>query len=248
MQTINLSTQKKNRIFYFDLLKAFACISVVFIHISAIDWHNTPVNSLNWTCLNFYNSFSRWGVPVFFMISGALLLGNANNLSLDKLYKKSILRFCAATVVWSAGYAVLSFLLGGDKKAFISVLIGGEYHIWFMFSIIGLYVFAPILNEFLKNKRIVQYSLIVFFLFSFVFKLPDILLAFDVPHIQFFILQLKDLVDQFGFLTNTEYLFYFILGYFLHNTELSRKKEKILLILMVLLALIITNLQCRMNM
>ncbi len=230
MQTIDLSTQKKNRIFYFDLLKAFACISVVFIHISTIDWHSTPINSLNWTYLNFYNSFSRWGVPVFFMISGALLLGNTNNLSLDKLYKKSILRFCTATVFWSVTYATLNFLLKRNIKSTITILISGEYHLWFIFTIITLYALAPILNEFAKNEKTVRYSLILLFSFSFLFRFFDILLAFDIPHTQFFILQFKKAIDQFGFLTNAEYLFYFILGYFLHNTQLKRKTEKVLLV------------------
>lgn len=239
MKILELSTPKKDRIFYFDFLKTLACISVIFIHVSSIYWHSTPINSLDWACLNFYDSFSRWGVPVFLMISGALLLGNTNNLSLDKLYKKSILRFCIATIFWSAGYAALNFRLSRDIETSISTLISGEYHLWFMFSIISLYIFAPILNEVLKNEKTVRYLLIVLFLFSFVFRSLDILLAFDIPHIQFFILQFKKALDQFGFLTNSEYLFYFVLGHFLHNTQLKSKTEKILLISGTL-ALVIT--------
>ena len=191
MNILEHSTPKKDRIFYFDFLKTFACISVIFVHVSAILWHSIPISSLDWACLNFYDSFSRWGVPVFLMISGALLLGNTNNLSLDKLYKKSILRFCIATIFWSAGYAALNFRLSRDIEASISILIGGEYHLWFMFSIISLYIFAPILNEILKNEKTVRYLLIVLFLFSFVFRTLDILLAFDIPYTQFFILQFK---------------------------------------------------------
>ena len=63
------------RLVYMDWLRVLATIAVVTIHVSAgyvsmLDASNVS----RWMAGNFYDSFSRASVPIFVMISGALLL------------------------------------------------------------------------------------------------------------------------------------------------------------------------------
>ncbi len=62
-----------NRIFYIDMLRVVACIFVVMIHSSAT-YVVKDIGSFNFWIGNFLDSISRSGVPIFIMISGALML------------------------------------------------------------------------------------------------------------------------------------------------------------------------------
>lgn len=97
--------KNKNRIYYIDILRVIACLSVIIIHSSA-----TYVTK-NWGSFNFWignilDSLSRIGVPLFIMISGALLLDEkyiCTKKKIIKHIKKMILFF----IFWSLVYTVL---------------------------------------------------------------------------------------------------------------------------------------------
>ena len=86
----------------FDLLRILAALSVVSIHASAKLWYQLPIRSADWVITNGINVLSRFGVPMFFMISGALLLAPDREISLKDLWLRHILRphlFLAAEAV-----------------------------------------------------------------------------------------------------------------------------------------------------
>ena len=61
------------KIFYIDLLRAVACLCVVMLHVSAA-YVFKGVGSRDFWVGNLVDSASRAGVPLFVMISGALML------------------------------------------------------------------------------------------------------------------------------------------------------------------------------
>jgi surface polysaccharide O-acyltransferase-like enzyme len=78
-----------------------------------------------WNIYNICNSASRWGVPVFVMMSGALFL--PREIPTKTLYKKYILRMTIAYVVWSAFYAVVDpigqfVFTEGYQLSFVEIL------------------------------------------------------------------------------------------------------------------------------
>ena len=75
---------ESKRIIYFDYLRAIAVFSVIVLHVAAQNWHNADTNTFEWNVFNIYDGVSRWAVPIFVMISGALFLGR--DYSLDTLY------------------------------------------------------------------------------------------------------------------------------------------------------------------
>ena len=93
------ATKKKTRIFYYDALRAFAIIFVILIHTSKWFAKSEPVHSLFWTFSSSLASLGNVGVPIFFMISGALLL-NRKYDDLGGFYKKRLSRLFIPFFFW----------------------------------------------------------------------------------------------------------------------------------------------------
>ena len=165
---------KKERIVYFDYLRVFATVAVVILHAAAQNWYFADPSGLDWNILNFYDSIVRWGVPAFIMISGALFL--SRDISIKALYSKNILRMFVSFFVWAAFYAfsnsLIEFAFGGvfsfSTKDVILNTLTGNYHMWFIPMIIGLYMSVPILKEILKSKSTTKYFIVLSFIFAFV--------------------------------------------------------------------------------
>ena len=79
--SMTVSPHKKGtRLFYLDLLRAFACLSVIMIHVSA-EYAVKEVGSIDFWVGNIFDSISRAGVPIFVMISGAWMLDEEYHFS-----------------------------------------------------------------------------------------------------------------------------------------------------------------------
>lgn len=92
-----------------DLARCISCIGVVIIHAIAVYWYGTPVvlkgveqyfeneslkllewETLSWSLCSVIDAGARFSVPVFVMISGALLLNRKNGLDTAYIIKKCI--------------------------------------------------------------------------------------------------------------------------------------------------------------
>ena len=94
------------RIRYFDHLRAFAILAVVILHVSGQNFRNIDIHSGDWFAMNIWESMSRWGVPVFAMISGALFL--SSDYTIERLLRKNVLRIVIAFFSWSTIYLFLT--------------------------------------------------------------------------------------------------------------------------------------------
>lgn len=156
------------RIIYYDFLRIIAMTAVIALHVSANNWSSVDVHTLQWNAFNFYEGIVRWGVPVFTMISGALFLDNRKELNVKTLYSKNILRLVIAFLFWSTIYAIVANSISSMSTArFISRVIQGNYHMWFIYMIVGLYILTPFLRKITENKKVTGYFLIVTFMFTF---------------------------------------------------------------------------------
>ena len=97
-----------------DLLRLGAILLVVMIHYSNYYCrYLTDVHTISFGGAILYNGLARICVPLFFMLSGALMLGRA--VEPAKL-KKKVLRFFSVLVVWTIFYFVWDILF--MKKEF----------------------------------------------------------------------------------------------------------------------------------
>lgn len=156
------------RIAYLDILKIVAIFAVVMIHIAGAQFGNYSTDSFEWAGINFIDSSSRWAVPIFAMVSGALFLDPNRKVSIYKLYTKNIFRLITAFLFWSVVFALYKavksdFSLG--IMEFVKTVLLGEYHMWFMYMLAGLYILVPLLRPIAANKKLLTYAVgVCFFL------------------------------------------------------------------------------------
>ena len=62
------------RIFYLDFLKGVAIFFVVLLHTAALGLSRAEIGTFTWEVCNVIDSLCRFVVPIFVIISGALLL------------------------------------------------------------------------------------------------------------------------------------------------------------------------------
>ena len=160
--------RRTDRIVYFDYLRIFAIFAVIINHCTISD--KLDVRSFEWSVSNTYFSVVQWGVPVFVMISGALFLGREQTL--QKIFRKNILRIATAFAFWSALYACWRYFVTHEKNSIremVLSMIKGHYHMWFLFIIIDLYLIVPLLNKIVEDSKLAVYFVILAFLFTFLF-------------------------------------------------------------------------------
>ncbi len=86
-----------------DLLKTLAITGVILIHVSA-GGYSHPVGSFHWLSALFWGSVSRASVPIFLMVTGALMLDPRRELTLRQLWLQKIPRLLAALLAWALIY------------------------------------------------------------------------------------------------------------------------------------------------
>lgn len=198
----------KNRIRYIDNLRALAIILVLFAHISThtCDQYNGIylIGSLKWASAAFFVDIGVIGVPLFLMITGALLL-NRDYGELPSFLKHRFLRLLPP------------FLF------FAIVFIHDIFTFWYVWLMIGIYLFLPILNSFVKEYQMkgVEYFLIIWLI---------TIIMNSFGYYPFYKLELSYFFGYVG---------YVILGYYLFNKKFRLSEGK-LLIISFLLFLIFT--------
>ncbi|MEI7188944.1 acyltransferase [Dickeya dianthicola] len=155
------------------IARIFSTFAVIVLHVSAYTVALAELGTFPWWAGNLYDSLVRWCVPVFIMISGALLLSPEKVDSLSDFYKKRMMKIVIPLLFWS----LLFIFIGVVKSRFngegvgniLKNIINGRpyYHMWFLYMIIGLYVFTPLIRILIVNAR--EETLLFFVFLMFVF-------------------------------------------------------------------------------
>jgi len=213
---------KNERLMYAEVLRIAALLAVIVVHVAAKEWSWVGVETFDWKVLNVYDSFFRWCVPVFVMLSGMFMLDSNRRLPLRSLYGKNILRIATAFLFWSAIYIVYD---AATRAAVTDKLYFGRYHLWFLFLITGLYVVTPVIRVIAANRRATEYFLVLAVVFGSL--LPSLS---HVPGTQEFLLWVRKFTIQLPL----GYVGYFLAGYYLRNRELGARARWLIYALGVL--------------
>lgn len=105
-----------------------------------------------WWAFGVVNELARTGVPLFFMISGYLLLSSANTLNIKAFYRSRLSKYILPFLFWDIVYYCLYRVHNGSRILsfdFFKELLnnGSAYHLWFMYSIILLYFMLPFVKK-----------------------------------------------------------------------------------------------------
>ncbi len=231
------------RILYFDFLRAFAPVAVIWIHVCPNMYRfHLDVSSSDFMMSNVAQWFARWAVPVFIMMSGALFLNPEKKFSFKKHLKKNVLRLIIAYIFWSIVYAAAVAIFNSDFgsqewwKNFLSIACGAHYyHLWYLIALVLLYLMVPVLRAITANRALMNYFLILGIVVCF--ALPTIgeycgLILKRIGDSQMPIVGvLRGIEDITGYMAGKlrlDFMIYFVLGYFLHSEDLSRKLRIVL--------------------
>lgn len=226
------------RQYHLDYLRVFASIAIIVLHVTGQDMCNMEVACTGWNVYNICNGATRWGVPVFVMMSGALFL--PREIPTKMLYKKYISRMAIAYVVWSAFYAIFEPLVNLIFKddyqiSFVEIIrsfISGEYHLWFLPMIIGLYMCIPLIKQLTKNDNLIKYFLLLSLVFYFVRTQTELVSTNLLSgNIALFFENVNTLFYNFHIDLVVDFTSYFILGFYLNKTENIKKHRIIIYIL-----------------
>jgi surface polysaccharide O-acyltransferase-like enzyme len=145
-----------------DLIKVIAIYFVMIIHVSAASLYSF---SKDWIATITVDSVARPAVPLFLMVTGALLLPRQH--SVTSIIQR-VQRIIVPLIVWSFVYLIYLNGLGQASGEWLMKIIGGPtmYHLWYLYSLIGLYIFMPVFSGFYQtaSSRVVGFCLIVWLL------------------------------------------------------------------------------------
>ncbi len=203
----------KNRLIWIDYVRVVAVFFVIFSHASSpLLFKYNEVSRHYWLIADLYHSSSRVCVPLFFMISGYLLLGKEEELSI--FFKKRMDKVIIPLLAWSLVYIFWQPYEGGlsiSWRSFYSLpIFPAYYHLWFMYSILGIYLCMPILRAFVKNagKNLLYYYVALWLFASSISPL---------------IYKFSEVPNRMDLLTVSGFSGYLILGLLLGNMNVTKR-------------------------
>ena len=186
-------------------LRILATLAVIALHVSAPLLRSFESNGIEaWWYGNVIDGLTRWCVPVFFMISGALLLTKEESMS--SFYKKRFQKIMIPFAFWVVFYVLYErFVENIALRVLILKIFEKPYfHLWFLYALVGIYLVTPFLQRWLKvtSKHMVL-CLLLFWsineaIFPMVNKITGIKIGFEIP-------------------VMASYLGFFIWGYYLET-------------------------------
>lgn len=125
---------------------------------------------------------------------------------MSTFYKKRMNKVLIPTLFWSAIF-ILYLYIYRDFSAFnmVGALLKGKpfYHLWFMYAIIGLYIFVPFFRILLANLTSFEFRWLILLIFIF---------SIGHNYISFYFENQRTLFPSF-----LSYIGYFLLGYELYK-------------------------------
>lgn len=169
-----METTKKQEIFFLSELRAVACIAIVILHTFYAASVYAPDDTARITALTVRN-LMMWAVPCFVMVSGALLLDSAREVTYRKIFGKYIPRVFAALVLFSVIFQFFDDVTGKSGIHLTTLLNGLQNavtgnswkHMWYLYLITALYLLLPFYRKISASLSVKDsyYLLGVYFVF-----------------------------------------------------------------------------------
>ncbi|MGB9378068.1 MAG: acyltransferase [Mycobacteriales bacterium] len=162
------ATAKRQDLLWPHYTRIVAAVMVVVIHSVAGTVGGTAPGSRMWWGATLLDSAASWAVPVFVMMSGALVLGSPRWSGAASFYRRRLVKIGIPAVAWIAIYIAFRGLYlhqeFGVRQAAKLTLAGYPYvHLFYLFVIFGLYAVAPglrILIEHISRGQLVAITAI----------------------------------------------------------------------------------------
>ena len=158
------------RIVFLDYVRVFACFLVMLVHAS--ENYYGAVGSTDMVgpqaylateadrlWVSVYDGFSRMSVPLFMIVSAFLLTPMKEEQTMWQFYKHRFARILPPFFIFMVLYSTLPLLWGQidgntSAKDLSRLLLNFPTlagHLWFMYPLISLYLFIPIISPWLRK-------------------------------------------------------------------------------------------------
>ena len=200
-----------------DLIRTLAIVGVILLHAAneVITVHQVnPYEVLGWWMIDIYQTLGRVGVPLFVMLTGALLLQPSKIEPVGGFFKKRWARIGLPLIFWGAIYFAWDYfadhLTVTSGFIFQGILSGPYFHFWYLYMLVGLYLLTPILRLVVAHatREIFKYLFAVWLLCALFIPIPGIIGAFYIDG---------------NLLTFPLWAGYFVLGAYLVNVKMNRR-------------------------
>ena len=158
------------RIVFLDYVRVFACFLVIVVHASENFYgaagstdmagpQSFLANESDRLWVSVYDGFSRMAVPLFIIVSAFLLTPMKEGLTSWQFYRQRSIRILPPFLLFMVLYSTLPLLWGQidaetSVKDLSRILLNFPTqagHLWFMYPLISLYLFIPVISPWLKK-------------------------------------------------------------------------------------------------
>lgn len=221
---------------YIEYLRVAAMLSVVAIHVCIAALNGFETSSI-WSAV-FYLSIRNifhYAVPVFFMISGALLLSPDREMPIKKLIHNYILKYGAVIILFGWAFAFLeeifhakTFSLAIVLRSFSNMLQGNSWdHMWYMYTLLGMMFVVPVLRTI--TEKITKQSEIIYMVITFMLFLSLIPCLEDIFQYKLGVV----------FPISSVYVLYMLLGYWMDQDKIKINRAFIIPFILFIAIIII---------
>lgn len=144
----------KQRKIYIDVLRIIACYLVIFNHTNERGFYKYAADTVfseKFFVHVILSTVCKVAVPIFFMISGAMLLDKEESIS--RTFRR-IPRILAAIVIFNALYFWTDTVIGYKKSVSMimhAMIQNNFWHLWYLYAYIAFLITLPFLRKFVKG-------------------------------------------------------------------------------------------------
>ena len=203
-----------------DTLKVISTFLIFFNHGISHVWMSHPITTFTWKLVHLVFLLSRLAVPTFFLCSGAGMLQKEH--SIPQIFRKNIFQLLKIYSCWMLVYGIISCIslfrenLASFRtciNALVKNLAFGQYHTWFILTLLSLYLITPFLYQITRDRQNMQFFLLLSIIFTIILPCLN---SFE------FLNRLTSTLSNFNMHFVYGYVLYYVTGYYL--TTLPRKR------------------------
>lgn len=216
------AAKKKSSFYYITILQVLSALAVILLHANNSFW--VYRDGKTWYFNTIIESVFYFAVPIFFMITGATLIDYQDRYDTKTFFKRRFSKVLIPFIFWSL-FGLLFYSLRGYQFNFDPLSIynnimehGYVSIFWFFIPLICIYLSIPLFAAVDKNKKVKIFKYLAFLGIILNCAIPFLVNCFS------YVFHKKVALGiEVGVVSG--YLIFPIVGYLLHNIELSKKKR-----------------------
>ena len=240
MSDIITKEKETQRLVHLDILRILSIYLVAFNHTSNCGYmlFVERAESVLYFPYMAFSVLCKIAVPIFFMISGALLLPKQE--SLKQLFQKRILRMAVVLIMISVPYYYLFLRSNGvGISTFLTYIYGNSATtaLWYLYSYIGLLLLLPFLRSMIKGMKPKDF---VYLLIGY------IVFVGIIPCLEYLLWGGSVTINESfsSVLFVTQNVFFALMGYYLEHVFVYNNNNKIIILVGIVLGIISIIVTC----